>query len=139
MAFPLYWDFANYGKQKKSMVVFPLYWSFDNWKRKRERKVGFPLYWDFTDKLANKRTTVAFPLYFRTVRGERTRSFSLNTFHERKTDAQGKHWQFHLFPLVSFGGGDQEKWWKFLYGFAGYERRGTHRRMQALWIPINLK
>ncbi len=138
VVFPLYWDFANHAKQKQSMVLFPLYWSFDNWKRKTQRKVGFPLYWDFTDGLAKKRNTVAFPLYFRTVRGERTRSFALNTFFERKTDPQGKHWQFHLFPLTSFGGGDQEKWWNFLYGVAGYERRGTHKRMKLFFIPINL-
>jgi hypothetical protein len=138
VAFPLYWDFANWAKQKHAKVVFPLYWSFDNYRRKKERKIGFPLYYDFSDGVRKKRTTVAFPLYFRTERGERTRHFSLNSFYETKRDPKGSSWQYHFFPLFSFGGGEQEKWWKFLYGFAGYEKRGSHRRINALWIPINL-
>jgi hypothetical protein len=137
--FPLYWDFTNDTKGKSSRVVLPLYWSFENQRREKRRTVAFPLYWDFSDDRLKKRTRVAFPLYYRLERGTQTRSFALNTFHEKKTDARGKHWQFHFFPLVSFGGGDQDSWWNFLYGFAGYERRGDHRRIKALWIPINLK
>lgn len=138
VAFPLYWDFDNYAKQKHSLVLFPLYWDFANERKKTRRVVGFPLYWDFKDERKKKETTIALPLYYRLGRGDRVRHFSLNTFYETKKDPAGKHWQFHFFPLTSFGGGDDESWWSVLYGLAGYERRGSHRRIKALWIPFNL-
>lgn len=137
--FPIYWDFTNDTKQKDTRVAFPLYFDFNNRRKEVRRVVGFPLYWDITKRKLAERTTVAFPFYFRTERGERTRHFALNTFYETIEQPKGSTWQFHLFPLLSLGGGDDAKWWKFLYGFAGYDRRGVHRRMHALWIPIELR
>jgi hypothetical protein len=138
---PLYWDFTNTPKAKQARVAFPLWWDFENGRRQTSRKILFPLYWDFSVGLEKKRTIAAFPLYYRLDRGDTRQHIALNTFYETKKDAKGaSHWQFHFFPLVSFGGGDQnEKWWNFLYGFAGYERRGTHRRIKAFWLPINLR
>jgi hypothetical protein len=136
--FPIYWDFAHGTKNRHSRIAFPLYWDFENGRKQRRRIAGFPLYWDFQDFRLKKRSTVAFPVYFRFERDDRVRTVSLNTFHERKTDARGEHWQFHFFPLFAVGGGEQEKWWNVLYGLAGYDKRRGHRRVQALWIPFNL-
>jgi hypothetical protein len=136
--FPLYWDFENTGKQKHARVAFPLYWDFENGRKQTRRISLFPLYWDFQDDLQKKRTSIAFPLFFRFERGDTARSVSLNTYFERKKDGAGERFQFHFFPLFAFGRGERDRWWNVLYGLAGYDRRGSHRRIQAFYIPINL-
>jgi len=136
--FPAYWDFKNYAKQKKSLVLFPLYWDFRNDRKLKKRQVVFPLYWDFSDKRKEKRGQVAFPLYWHFERGQTKRSVVLNTYFEKKKDESGKSWQFHFAPLFAVGRGDRGRWWNVLYGLAGYDKRGKHRRIQAFWIPFDL-
>lgn len=136
--FPLYWDFENKAEQKQTRVVFPFYWQLDNAKTQRRHRVGFPIYWDLGYGDRNERYTVAFPFYGRGVVGERTRHFVLNTMVERHA-SKDKRWAFHFFPLVSMGGSERDQWWRFLLGLAGYDRRGPHRRIHALWLPFNLK
>jgi hypothetical protein len=71
------------------------------------------------------------------VVGDRTRHFALNTMTERH-NTKDKRWQFHFFPLLQLGGSEHDKWWSVLYGLAGYDRRGGHRRARAFWIPFAL-
>lgn len=134
---PLVWRFSDAKQQKKSLVLFPLYWDFEKGKRQRRRVVGFPFYWDFADGERDARYTVAFPAYARSKVGERTRHFALNTMYEHSTGDAGR-WQFHFFPLFARGGSENSRWWSVLYGLAGYDRRGTHRRIQAFWLPFEL-
>jgi hypothetical protein len=153
---PLYFDFENYKKKTRSFVlapfyfafrdqkelknnrvVFPIYWDLEHGKRKRRHVVGFPLYWDFDYRDRAARYTVAFPFYARSKVQERTRHFSLNTMYETSSGKEGR-WQFHFFPLFARGGSARDRWWSVLYGLAGYDRRGPHRRVQAFWIPFDL-
>jgi hypothetical protein len=99
--------------------------------------VVFPLYWDFTQRDRNARYTVTFPFYARSTVGDRTRHFVLNTMYEKRTDSE-RQWQFHFAPFFARGGGKTRKWWNVLYGLAGYEKWGAHRRVTVLWVPFNL-
>ncbi len=135
---PLYWDFQNFKEQKKRRVLFPLYWDFANGKAHRHHRVAFPLYWDFDFRDRETRYTVAFPFYARSIVGDRTRHFALNTMVERQRGGE-RRWQFHFFPLVQSGGSVRDKWWSVLYGLAGYDRRGGHRRARVFWIPFQLR
>jgi len=134
---PLFWRFSSAKEQKKNTVLFPLYWDFDHGKRQRRRVVGFPLYWDLDYRDRDARYTVAFPAYARSKVGERTRHFAVNTMYETSTGKTGR-WQFHFFPLFARGGSHSDRWWSVLYGLAGYDRRGKHRRIQAFWLPFDL-
>jgi hypothetical protein len=136
---PLYWDFKHYGQQTFSRALFPLYWDFENRKKQTHRLVGFPLYWDFTLRAQQRRTSYVFPLYLRLERGPILGHSVLNTYFQRNERPGNRNWQFHFFPLVSFGSGENQKWWNFLYGLAGYERRGQYRRMRLFWIPFRLR
>jgi hypothetical protein len=93
--------------------------------------------------LAEAETQVVFPFYLRLKRGGRLGHGVLNTYFERSNAPGHSGWQFHFFPLLSFGAsqhGQQDGvWWRLLYGLAGYERRGPHRRVHALYLPIPLK
>lgn len=135
--FPLYWDFANFAEKTRRRALFPLYWDFSSEKKQRRTVVGFPLYWDFHLFDRDARYTVAFPFYGRGQVGERTRHFVLNTMTEKSAGKDGR-WSFHFFPFYAQGGSDQDKWWSVLYGLAGYDRRGGHRRGQAFWVPFSL-
>jgi hypothetical protein len=141
--FPLWWDFRNWQKQSFARALPPLYWDFEDKRAQTRRIVGFPLYWDFRDGLAKTDTKVAFPFYLRLQRGASLGHAVLNTYYERRREPQHQSWQFHFFPLLSMGGGqhgDQDHvWWRLLYGLAGYERRGPHRRVHALYLPIEIK
>lgn len=135
---PLYWDFSAAKEQKHTRVLFPLYWDFQHGKRQRTRRVVFPLWWDFNYRDREARYRVAFPFYANSKVGARSRHFVLNTFYEHSSDDEGR-WQFHFFPLFSRGGSATSRWWNVLYGLAGYDRRGRHRRVQAFWLPFQLK
>lgn len=135
---PLYWDFKDFKEQKRSRVAFPFYWDFQNGQKRRFSTVSFPFYWDFDQQDRDARYTVTFPFHARSKVSDRTRHFVLNTMTEHRSD-KDKSWQFHLFPLFSVGGSERSKWWNVLYGLAGYDRRGGHRRVTAFWLPFNLK
>jgi hypothetical protein len=136
---PLYWNFKHYGQQTFARALFPLYWDFENRKKQTRRLVGFPFYWDFERRAERRRTSYTLPLYLRLERGTKVGHSVLNTYVQRDEVPGNRSWQFHFFPLVSFGGGEKQKWWNFLYGLAGYERRGAYRRMRLFWIPIRLR
>ncbi len=134
---PLYWQFSDAKEQKRNLVLFPLYWDLEHGKRQRRRLVAFPLYWDFDYRDRDARYSVAFPAYARSKVQGRTRHFAVNTMFETNSGKRGR-WQFHFFPLFARGGSADDRWWNVLYGLAGYDRRGRHRRVQAFWIPFEL-
>jgi hypothetical protein len=136
-AFPLWWDFKNFKEQKRNRVLFPLYYHTQNHAKQRYYRVAFPLYWDFDFRDRSTRYTVTFPLHVRQKIGDRSRHYVLNTMTEPAHGKDGS-WQFHFFPLLARGGSHTSKWWSFLYGLAGYERRGDYRRMHLFWLPIDL-
>ena len=138
LLFPLYWDFKDFKLQKRGQVLFPFYWNMENGPKQRRSKVLFPFHYDIDLRDRNARYTVTFPFYARSVVGDRTRHFVLNTVYEKRKDSE-RTWQFHFYPFVSRGGGTNGKWWSVLGGLAGYEKRGKHRRGSAFWIPFRLE
>jgi hypothetical protein len=133
----VYWDFKNFAEKNRRRALFPLYWDFTSGKKQRRSVVGFPIYWDFDYRDRAARYTVAFPFWGRSIIGERTRHFVLNTMSEKSTGEDGA-WQFHFFPFFARGGAKDARWWSVFYGLAGYDQRGTHKRGQAFWVPFDL-
>jgi hypothetical protein len=134
----LWWDFKNEAKEKRARVLFPLYWEFRNQRRTTDRRIGFPFYWDFTVAAKERQTLSVFPFYTRWVRSEYDRTLVLNSYFEKKREPGGVRWQYHFFPFFSRGGMNDDRWWNVLYGIAGYDRRGPHRRAKAFWVPFKL-
>ena len=60
-----------------------------------------------------------------------------HVYRERKVPG-GSDWEFHFFPLFSFGQSPVGHWWNVLYGLAGYSREGAASKMKLLYIPITL-
>jgi len=95
-----------------------------------------PLFWDFNSP--HSRSTVALPVFFRFADDNTVSQLALNTYyHERKVPG-GSEWEFHFFPLFSYGQSPTGHWWNVLYGLAGYTQEGTLAKMRALYVPIKL-
>jgi hypothetical protein len=99
--------------------VAPIWWDFNS--PRRHDTVAFPIYWHFENKTEGSLGQLA-----------------LNTYYGRKRVAGGTDWQFHFFPLLSFGANPEGHWWNILYGLTGYERSGSYARVKAFWIPIQV-
>ncbi len=137
-AFPLWWNFRIAKKKKHNRILFPLYYDTRNDEKQRYYKIGFPFYWDLDFRDRQERYTITFPFHGRGIVGDRTRHYVLNTMYE-PAHGLDRSWQFHFFPFVARGGSKTDKWWSFLYGLAGYEKRGDFRRMHIFWIPFELR
>ncbi len=95
-----------------------------------------PILWDFSSPTTRK--TVVFPLYWRFADTEGTSQVAGNTFYSEKPVEGGTSWQFHFFPLFSFGGTPRGHYWNVLYGLAGFEREGTMAKLRVGYVPIQL-
>ena len=105
-------------------------------KNQSTHLVAAPLFWDFAD--ANSRSTVAFPLFWRFRDKKGLSQLIGNAYYSEEKVKGGDSWQFHLFPLLSFGATPQGHWWNVLYGLAGYTREGTMAKMRLGYVPITL-
>jgi hypothetical protein len=110
---PLFY-FGRNGKQSHTIIA-PLFWDFVGTESRTT--VGFPVYWRFSD--LNSITQVVGNVYY----------------HEKKLHS-GKEWEIHTFPAFSYGSTPDGHFFNFLYGFAGYTRRGADTTVRVLWIPI---
>ncbi len=63
---------------------------------------------------------------------------AFNTVYREKQVAGGTDWEFHFFPLFSYGESPTGHWWNVLFGMAGYTRDGTRSEVRALYIPFKL-
>ena len=61
-----------------------------------------------------------------------------NTFYREKQVQGGIDWEFHFFPLFSYGQSPTGHWWNVLYGLAGYTHEGTTAKLRTFYIPITL-
>ncbi|HEY5954910.1 MAG TPA: hypothetical protein VIV60_00105, partial [Polyangiaceae bacterium] len=61
-----------------------------------------------------------------------------NVYYSEKKLSSGLDWQFHIFPLFSYGETPRGHWWNVLYGLAGYTRDGGNATARTFWIPIPL-
>jgi len=95
-----------------------------------------PFVWDFASP--QSRVTIVLPGYFRFADQDGVSQLALNTFYRERKVPGGKDWEFHFFPVFSFGQSPIGHWWKVLYGLAGYTREGAMSKMQLFYIPITL-
>jgi hypothetical protein len=95
-----------------------------------------PILWDFASP--KSRQTVVFPLYWRFADEESLSQLVGNTYYYEEKRSNGKAWEFHFFPLFSYGETPDGHWWNILYGLAGYTREGTMAKMRLSYIPIPL-
>jgi hypothetical protein len=98
--------------------------------------VAAPIVWDF--KQRNARQTVVFPLFWRFTDHDGTSMLVGNSYYGSKRVSGGTDWQFHFFPVFSYGETPRGHWWNVLYGLAGYSREGTAAKMRLGYIPITL-
>jgi hypothetical protein len=98
--------------------------------------VAAPVLWDFASP--KSRTTVVFPVMFRYSDTQTVSQLTLNTYYHETKVRGGSEWEFHFFPVFSYGESPTGHWWNILYGLAGYTRDGTMSKMRALYIPIKL-
>lgn len=95
-----------------------------------------PIFWDFASP--HGRTTIAAPLYFRFADDKTISQLAVNTYYREKKVPGGTDWEFHFFPLFTYGQSPTGHFWNVLYGLAGYTREGTASKVRALYIPIKL-
>ncbi len=95
-----------------------------------------PVLWDFASP--KSRTTLALPFFARFADENTVTQILLNTYYRSKKVPGGTDWEFHFFPLFSYGQSPTGYFWNVLYGLAGYSQEGTASRMRALYIPIKL-
>jgi len=148
--FPFYAHFHRYGIYNERWVtplfrhrtdltgwetdIFPVF--FMGKKNNDTHLVVAPLIWDFASPRA--RQTVVFPFYWRFTDQKEIHQLVGNTFYYEEKVKGGSDWQFHFFPLFSYGESPTGHWWNVLYGMAGYTRDGTMAKMRVAYIPFTL-
>jgi len=95
-----------------------------------------PVIWDFASP--KSRSTVVFPFYWRFSDRKSVSQLVGNTYYSEEKVKGGTEWQFHFFPLFSYGESPQGHWWNILYGLAGYTQEGTMAKMRIGYVPIKL-
>ncbi len=151
VVFPFYGNFHRYGISN-SYWVTPLFrhkTSLTGWQTNlfplfhigrsnySTHLVVAPIIWDFASP--KSRSTVLFPVFWRFSSRDSIYQLVGNTYYqENRARGGGKEWQFHFFPLFSYGESPQGHWWNLLYGLAGYSREGTMSKMRLGYIPIPL-
>ncbi len=148
--FPFYANFQRFGLSRETWVTpfFQHTDSVNGWStnlhpflylgrdRQHTHTVVAPFFWDFATP--QSRTTIGFPFYWRFADKDSVDQVALNTFYHERKVARGSEWEFHFFPLVSFGETPNGHWWNVLYGLAGYSRRGAEAKMKLFWVPVPL-
>ncbi len=114
--------------------IFPLF--YFGRKNENTHTVIAPFLWDFASP--HSRVTVVAPLYVRIADDKSVLQVAGNTFYREKQVPGGVDWEFHFFPLFSYGESPVGHWWNVLYGLAGYTREGTMSKIRTLYIPIKL-
>ncbi len=109
-------------------------------KDKSSHAVVAPVFWDFATPKG--RVTAAAPVYLRLADStdDSITQVTGNTLYMQKRVAGGIDWQFHVLPLVSYGGVPNGHWWNILFGLAGYTHDSDgSETMRAFWLAIPLK
>ena len=150
VAFPFYGRFQRAGVSDTTWVtplfrhvgdvtgwetdIFPFFYT--GRKNESSHTVIAPFFWDFNSP--HSRTTIAAPFYFRFADDNTISQLAFNTYYREKKVAGGTDWEFHFFPVFSYGQSPTGHWWNVLYGLAGYTQEGTMSKARALYIPIKL-
>lgn len=151
---PVFGRFEDYGVSRTYWVAPTFLFSSDThgWeddllpvaffgrKDKDTHAVVAPLFWDFATPKG--RTTVALPVYIRLADStdDSITQVTGNTVYLQKRVPGGIDWQFHIVPLVSYGGVPNGHWWNFMYGLVGYTHDSDgSETLRAFWLPITLR
>jgi hypothetical protein len=148
--FPFYANFHRHGISNETWIT-PLFrhqTSLTGWETDilpfffagRENNsshlVVAPILWDFASP--SSRATVVFPLYWRFSDRKGVAQLAGNTYYAEEEVTGGTEWEFHFFPLFSYGQSPTGHWWNVLYGLAGYTQDGTMAKMRVAYIPFKL-
>ncbi|APR78476.1 Hypothetical protein A7982_03823 [Minicystis rosea] len=114
--------------------IFPFFYA--GRKNDTSHLVVAPLLFDFNSP--HSRFTLVPPVYLRMADTKSVTQVALNTYYHEKKVPGGTDWEFHFFPLFSYGQSPTGHWWNVLYGLAGYTREGTSSKVRALYIPFKL-
>lgn len=148
--FPLFAHFERYGiseewwitplfRHERSLTgwntdILPFFYSgTDN---KETHLVVAPVLWDFASP--RSRATVVAPAFWRFATQDTVSQLALNTYYRETRVRDGSDWEFHFFPLFSYGESPDGHWWNLLYGLTGYTREGTMAKMRLMYIPFQL-
>jgi hypothetical protein len=150
VVFPLYGRFKRNGLSDTTWVtplfrhvgdvagwetdIFPFFYA--GRKNDASHLVVAPFLWDFNSP--HSRTTIVPPVFFRFADDKSISQIALNTYYREKKVEGGTDWEFHVFPVFSYGQSPTGHFWNVLYGLAGYSRDGTASKVRALYIPIKL-
>jgi hypothetical protein len=152
--FPLLWHRESH--ERTTSVFLPLWYYL---RRPDYRTaVFFPLVYHYWDKEKDSGFTVAFPFFWkrwvqdrylsvfvpfgarwRTERAQHT--LVLNAYYVAGIGRNKGAWDFHFWPLFSFGRPrPRDLEWNILGGLIGYLRAGRNRTFRLLWfIPIPME
>jgi hypothetical protein len=146
--FPFWGHFERYGISESTWItpffnhtrdlrgwstnIYPLVWV--GREHTSTHTVVAPFLFDFASP--SSRATVGFPVFWRFSDEDSVSQLVANTYYHERKVAHGLDWQFHIFPLFSYGETPNGHWWNVLYGLAGYTRRGDFSQVRTLWIPI---
>lgn len=114
--------------------IFPFF--FMGREQSSTHLVVAPILWDFASP--NDRATVVFPVYWRFSDRKHIYQLVGNTYYYEEKVRGGSEWEFHFFPVFSYGESPTGHWWNVLFGLAGYTRQGTMAKMRLGYIPITL-
>lgn len=148
--FPFYGNFHTYGVSRTTWITpfFQHTSSLTGWETNihplvylgrsgnSSHTVVAPFFWDFASP--GSRATVGFPFYWRFSDRQEVSQLVGNVYYREKKLKSGLDWEFHLFPLFTYGETPDGHWWNVLYGLAGYTRQGELTKMRTFWIPITL-
>lgn len=114
--------------------LFPIFYAGRS--NRSTHLVVAPFLWDFASP--RSRTTLALPFFFRFADDQTVSQLALNTYYRQRKVPGGTDWEFHFFPLFSYGQSPTGYWWNLMYGLAGYSEDGTTSKVRAFYIPIKL-
>lgn len=123
------------GPQRWSTSLLPAFYFGRNGHNRHN--VAAPLFFDF-ESLHNRTTVVPPLLYVRHRTADTLTHVFGNVYYKQRDYKNGREWQIHLLPLLSYGHKPNGYFWNVLFGLAGYTREGPMTKVRALWIPITL-
>lgn len=123
------------GPERWSTSLLPSFYFGRNGHDKH--RVVAPLFFDFEG--LRTRTSVVPPLLYVRHRTQDTLTHVFaNIYYKQRDYKNGREWQIHLLPLLSYGQKPNGHFWNILFGLAGFTREGPVTKVRALWIPITL-
>lgn len=133
---PLLTYARSHADGRRTVLTFPIYYASSS--PTEQSRVVFPFYW--YNKRPGMERTIFAPVgaYWKTDRARHL--LVLNSYTAWGVGPRKGAWEFHFWPLFSFGRPRRfDLEWNVLGGLLGYSRLGVHRTFKLLWgvqIPL---